>query len=180
MALSDAQRDGFDRRISRIKKGAGNTAGTIEVGPRDEVRAKDGKPTAVKIKKKKKKNATLGEGSTSVLFLLAIFFGGMSMFVGQAAGFHFFEEGGLVPIEAPHPAIEPYIGYAPILIGGILALALGWTFRMTQGIRFIGLLGGFGAVFYYKLQLMQQFPGLYAGFFSKPYVQSTLAAVAAG
>ncbi len=178
MALADKQRDGFDKRISRIKKGGKNTMGQIEIGPRDEERAKKGKiDNTVRVKKRRKKKVDLASGATSTLVFLAIFFGGLSMFVGQAASFHFFEEGGLVPIDLGIAAIEPYLQYAPLLIGGLLALAFGYTFRLMSGLKFLALAGGFGAVFHYKLDLMQSMPGLYAGFFSEEYVKAVLAAV---
>ena len=43
MSLSNAQRDGFDRRISRIKKGGANTMGEVHIGPVDEEVARSSK-----------------------------------------------------------------------------------------------------------------------------------------
>lgn len=179
MSLADRQREGFDNRLRKIRKGGSNTMGHLEIGPRDEVRAAKGKKAknTVRVKSKRKKNVSIGEGSTVTLSILALFFGFLSMFVGQAAGFHFFEEGGLVPVEAPLPLLEPYLQYTPFLVGGLLALAFGWTFRMLSGIRFVSLAGAFVATFYYKTDLIQSLPGLYAGFFSKEYVNAVLAAV---
>lgn len=179
MGLANEQRDGFDRRISRIKKGGANTMGEVHIGPVDEAQVygkKKGKATNTVRVKKKKQNVDLTSGSTLTLTILAVFFGGLSMFVGQAMDFHFFGQGGLVPLTAPEIA-EPYMEYAPFLFGGLLALAFGWTFRLMRGARFLGLAGGFGAVFYYKADLIQAVPGLYAGFFSKEYVEAALAAV---
>ena len=177
MALADKQRDGFDRRISRIKKGGKNTMGSIEIGPRDEERARKGKiDNTVRMKKKRQKKVDLASGATSTLILLALFFGGLSMFVGQAATFHFFEEGGLVPVNLPEIAAQ-YVQYAPFIIGGLLALAFGWTFRLMSGMKFVALAGGFAATFIYKLEMMQFMPGIYTGFFSKAYVQAALASV---
>ncbi|MGR3513813.1 MAG: hypothetical protein ACU0GG_13705 [Paracoccaceae bacterium] len=180
MALAKDQRDGFDRRISRIKKGGANTMGEVHIGPVDEAQVygkKKGKATnTVRVKQKRKKNVDLTSGSTLTLTILAVFFGGLSMFVGQAMDFHFFGTGGLLPLTAPEIA-EPYLQYAPFLFGGLLALAFGWTFRLMHGIRFLGLAGGFGSVFYYKPELIQAVPGLYAGFFSQEFVDAALAAV---
>lgn len=177
MAIADKQRDGFDRRISRIKKGGQNTMGALEIGPRDEDRAKKGKvDNTVRVKRKRKKKVDLATGATSTLVLLALFFGGLSMFVGQAASFHFFEDGGLVPVQLPDVAAA-YLPYAPFLIGGLLALAFGWTFRLMSGLKLVALVGSFIATFYYKFEMMQAMPGLYSGFFSEPYVKAVLAAV---
>ncbi|MEM7719898.1 MAG: hypothetical protein AAF222_11910 [Pseudomonadota bacterium] len=180
MSLANDQRDGFDKRIAKIRKGGSNTMGEVHIGPVDEAQVygkKKGKATnTVRIKKKKAKNIDLTSGSTGTLTLLAVFFGGMSMFVGQAMDFHFYGAGGLLQLSAPAIA-EPYMQYAPFLFGGLLALAFGWTFRLMRGVRFLGLAGGFGAVFHYKADLIQAMPGLYAGFFSKEYVEAALAAV---
>ena len=180
MSLANDQRDGFDKRIAKIRKGGSNTMGEVHIGPVDEAQVygkKKGKATnTVRMKKKAKKNVDLTSGSTGVLTILAVFFGGLSMFVGQAMNFHFYEVGGLLQMTPP-AVVEPFMMYAPLLFGGLLALAFGWTFRLMRGIRFLGLAGGFGAVFYYKQDLIQAMPGLYAGFFSQEYVDAVLAAV---
>lgn len=180
MSLSNAQRDGFDRRISRIKKGGKNTMGEVHIGPVDEAQVygknKSKATNRVRVKKKKAKNVDLNGGSTLMLAILAVFFGGLSMFVGQAMNYHFYGAGGLMSLTPPI-GLEDYVQYAPFLFGGILALAFGWTFHLMRGIRFLGLVGGFGAVFYYQSELIQKVPGLYAGFFSKEFVETALAAV---
>lgn len=180
MGLANEQRDGFDRRIQKIRKGGSNTMGEVHIGPVDEAQVygkKKGKAkNKVMVKKRKQKNIDLTSGSTSTLTILAVFFGGLSMFVGQAMDFHFYDARGLMQLTSPAIA-EPYMQYAPFLFGGILALAFGWTFRLMRGIRFLGLAAGFGAVFHYKADLIQAVPGLYAGFFSKEYVEAALAAV---
>ena len=180
MSLANAQRDGFDKRIQKIRKGGSNTMGEVHVGPVDEAQVygkKKSKATnRVRVKKKKAKNVDLNSGSTLTLSILAVFFGGMSMFVGQAMNFHFYDAGGLLQMTPP-VGLEAYIQYAPFLFGGLLALAFGWTFHLMRGIRFLALAGGFGAVFYYQSELIQKVPGLYAGFFSQEFVQAALAAV---
>ena len=176
MSLSNAQRSGFEDRLSRIKKGGANTMGEVHIGPRDEERAKKGKAdNVVRMKKKKRKNVTTGEGSTTVLAPIAVLLGGMSMFVGQAADYQLFHQGGLLKMAPPVEALEPYMQYAPFLFGGILALLFAWTFRLTSGLRFLALLGGFGAVFYYQADLIQTLPGMYANFFSVEFVEAALA-----
>ncbi len=180
MGLANEQRDGFDRRISRIKKGGSNTMGEVHIGPVDEAQVygkKKGKPTnTVRVKKRRKKNVDIGSGSTLTLAILAVFFGGLSMFVGQAVNFHLYDAGGLLQMTPPALA-EPYLQYAPFLFGGLLALAFGWTFRLMRGVRFLALAGGFGAVFYYQSDLIQAVPSLYAGFFSEEFVAAALSAV---
>ncbi len=179
MGISRDQRQGFDRRISNIRKGGPNTMGEVHIGPVDEAQVygkKKGKPTnKVRLKKKRRGKVDVVSGATGTLTLLALFFGGMSMFVGQAVDYHLFGQGGLVQMAPPEFAAD-YVQYAPFLFGGLLALAFGWTFHLMRGARFLALIGGFGAVFYYQTELIQTFPGTYAGFFSKAFVKAALAA----
>ena len=179
MSLSNAQRDGFDRRISRIKKGGANTMGEVHIGPVDEEVARSSKKgkgrNTIRVKRKNPKKVDLTSGSTLTLSILAVFFGALSMFVGQAMDFHFFASGGLLNMTPPAMA-EDYMQYAQFAFGGLLALAFGWTFRLMRGLRFLALLAGFGAVYYYQSDLIQTLPGLYTGFFSKQFVEAALAA----
>ncbi|MEP2260388.1 MAG: hypothetical protein ABJI00_03170 [Paracoccaceae bacterium] len=179
--MSRAGQSGFEDRIKRIKKGGANTMGEVHIGPRDEVRSgkkgRKSKPSnTVRMKAKNTKKVKLGEGSGSTLILLALVFGGLSMFVGQAAAFHFFQEGGLVPI-APPAALEPYMQYGPIAIGGTLAFLFMWTFHLSSIMRATALIGGCAAVFVYHTELVAKVPGLYASFFTKEYVEAVLTAV---
>lgn len=179
--MSRAGQSGFDDRIKRIKKGGANTMGEVHIGPRDEVRAnkkgRNSKPSnTVRMKAKNTKKVNVGEGSGSTLVILALIFGALSMFVGQAAAFHFFQEGGLVPITPPDAAL-PYMQYAPIAIGGTLALLFMWTFHLSSFMRVTALAGGCAAVFVYHTELVAKAPGLYASFFTKEYVTAVLTAV---
>ncbi len=178
MSLANAQRDGFDKRIQKIRKGGSNTMGEVHIGPVDEAQVygkKKSKATnRVRVKKKKAKQVDLNSGSTMTLALLAVLFGGLSMFVGQAVDYHLYGAGGLGQLTPP-VGLEDVMIYARFLFGGILSLAFGWTFHLMRGIRFLGLIGGFAAVFYYHTELVQTFPGTYAGFFSKAYVKEVRA-----
>lgn len=177
MSLSNAQRDGFDRRLSKIKKGGSNTMGEIQIGPRDEESARAGKAkNVVRVKKKRSKNVKLGQGATLSLLPLAGFFGGLSMFVGQAMDYQFFNAGGLLQFGTPMAALEPHMQYAPFVFGGILALLFAWTFRMG-GLKFLALAAGFWATFQYQTNLVMTFPGMYAGFFSKEFVEGVFASL---
>ncbi len=174
MSLANAQRDGFDKRIAKIRKGGSNTMGEVHIGPVDEAQVygkkKSRATNRVRVKKKKAKNIDLNSGSTLTLALLAVLFGGLSMFVGQAVDYHLFGAGGLGQL-APPAGLEDYMFYAPFLFGGILALTFGWTFHLLRGIRFLGLLAGFIAVFHYNTEMVQAIPKVYAGLFSKAYVK---------
>lgn len=179
--MSRAGQSGFDDRIKRIKKGGKNTMGEVHIGPASEERAKKrGRKSqasnTVRMKAKKTKKNGVGEGTGSSLILLALMFGAMSMFVGQAAAFHFFQDGGLVPVTPPE-ALAPYMQYAPIAIGGTLALLFMWTFRMATFMRATALIAGAAGVFIYHADLVQTAPGLYTSFFTKEYVASVLTAV---
>lgn len=178
MALSNAQRSGFEDRLSRIKKGGANTMGEVHIGPRDEVRARKGKADNVvrmKKKKKSKANVTTGEGSTTVLAPIGVLLGGLSMFTGQAADYQIFQEGGILEMAPPIEALEPFMHLAPFLFGGILAIMFAWTFRLTSAFRLMALLGGFGAVHFYQADLIQFMPGMYANFFSVEFVEAAFA-----
>ncbi len=176
MSLSNGQRSGFEDRLSRIKKGGANTMGEVHIGPRDEERARKGKAdNVVRVKKKKnKKAATLGEGSTTVLAPVGILLGGLAMFVGQATDYQLFHDGGLMKMAPPVEAMTPYMQYAPFVFGGVLALMFAWTFRLTTMIRFSALMAGFVAAFIYQAEMVQAMPGMYKNFFSKEFVKTTL------
>jgi len=177
MSLANAQRDGFDRRLSNIRKGGMNTMGEVHIGPRDEVRAgqKGKAKNTVRMKKKKSvKSATVGEGSTPVLMMLGLLFGAMSMFVGQAAAFHLFEVGGLMQLTLPEAAVvaTPIAHY---IIGGTLALLFAWTFRLTTVMRMMAVVAGVYAMVHFHTDLVVKVPGLYANFFTEAYVEDMLA-----
>lgn len=173
-SMSKDQRDGFEDRLSRIKKGGANTAGEVQIGPRDEIRAGDkraSKPAnSVRIKQRRRKKKEVGRGSTLSLIILAFAFGALSMFVGQAAGFHFFG-GGLVPIDLSGTPLEPYLPQAHFAIGGVLALLFCWTFRLTSMMRIIAMVAGLAVMVQYHTEMVQQAPGVYQKFFSKGYVK---------
>ena len=177
-SMSKDQRSGFDDRLKRIKKGGANTMGEVQIGPRDEVRAGDkraSKPAnSVRMKKRKQKHKEVGRGSTLSLILLAFAFGALSMFVGQAAGFHFFG-GGLVPLNVSGTFFEPYVPLAHLIIGAFLALLFCWTFRLTTMMRIVAMVAGLGIMMQFHTEFVQQAPGVYTKFFSKGYVKRVLA-----
>jgi len=175
----NTQRTGFEDRLNRINKGGANTMGEVHIGPRDEDRARKGKAdNTVRMKKKKKAKsaAHLTDGSTAVLAPIGVLLGGMSMFVGQATQYQFFDAGGLLQMTPP-AALEAFLPFLPFLIGGLLALAFAWTFRLTTMVRFAAVVGGFVATFVYQADLIQTMPGMYANFFSKEFVETALANV---
>lgn len=180
-SMSKDQRSGFDDRLKRIKKGGANTMGEVQIGPRDEVRAGDkraSKPAnSVRVKRKKQKHKEIGRGSAMSLILLAFVFGGLSMFVGQAAGFHFFG-GGRVPVDVSGTFFEPYVPIAHLLIGGFLALLFCWTFYLTTMLRVVAMVAGLGLMAQFHTELVQTVPGVYTKFFSKGYVKRVRAAAA--
>lgn len=181
MALSNAQQKGFEKRLSKIRKGGSKTMGEVHVGPVDEAHVqKKGKPNnTVRIKKKRQKNIDLNSGSTAALAPLAVLIGGLAMFVGQAMDYQLFQDGGLINLETPVAALEPYMPYAPFLFGGILALMFAWTFRFNTFIRFAALMGGFVATFVYQDEIIRTLPFMYAGFFSEQFVKDFFEAAAA-
>lgn len=175
MALTDAQRKGFEDRLSRIRKGGANTMGEVQIGPRDEATARTSRPTnTVRIKKKKQKNVNIGEGSNLVLAPIAAVIGGMSMFVGQVAEYHLFQPGGLFTISVPIDAVTAYLPYSHIIIAAILAFALSWAFSLTNLVRRMALVAGLAAVAVWQTDLIERYPGIYAGAFSESFVAEKL------
>ncbi|MCV6593118.1 MAG: hypothetical protein OIF48_09220 [Silicimonas sp.] len=169
------QRDGFEDRLARIKKGGANTMGEVHLGPREEVRAgdKSAKPTnTVRIKKKKTKSREIGRGSAISLIFIAFVFGALSMFVGQVADFHLFNEGGLAPIDLSETPVGPYLQFAALAIGGVLALMFCWTFRLTSILRLAAAAAGVFCMVEFHTNMVQGAPGLFVKFFSKGYVET--------
>lgn len=175
MALADAQRSGFEDRLSRIKKGGANTMGEVQIGPRDEAQRGKSRPSnTVRIKRKKQKKVNIGEGSNLVFGLVAVFVGGLSMVVGQATEFHLFQPEGLFTIALPTDALNPALPYVQYIIGGILALALGWAFGLTNTVRRFALIGGLVAATIWHVPLIERYPGIYTAIFSEAYVAEKL------
>lgn len=174
MSISKGQRSGFEDRLARIKKGGINTMGEVQIGPREEVRAgakgKSKPANTVRMKKKKASKKEVGRGSATSLIFLAFLFGVLSMFVGQAAGYHFFG-GGLVPIDLTGTPAEPYLGQAHLIMGGLLGFLFCWTFRLTSIMRVAAMVAGLAVMVQYHTDLVQQAPGVYTKFFSKAYVK---------
>lgn len=176
MGTAQATHQTFEDRLNRINKGAANTMGEVHIGPRDEETARAGKTTNTVRMKSRKKKVKVGEGSNLVLVPVAIVIGGLSVFAGQAAAFHFFQDGGLMPVTLPEAIgmVEPYLIHAHLVIGGLLALIFTWTFGFNGTLRKLAVVAGFGAMLFGQAQMMEQFPGIYANFFSEAYVAQTL------
>lgn len=170
MKKGAVQRNGFDERLQRIQKGGVNTMGELQIGPRSEEDRKSRPTNTVRIKKKKKKEVNLGEGSNAVLVPTAFIIGGLSMFVGNAAAYHLFAEGGLARVEMPVPQVAEYLHLAPFVFAGLLALMFTWTFGFSNMLRKIAVLVGLGAVFWFEGDLIERFPGMYTNFYSEAYV----------
>ncbi|MEM9969976.1 MAG: hypothetical protein AAF762_02600 [Pseudomonadota bacterium] len=168
--MAKKQRDAFDQRLNRIKKGAPNTMGEIEIGPREEVRAgKRSKRSSTVRMKRKEKKVNLGEGSNWVMVPTAFVVGGFSMFVGGAAAYHLFG-GGLFPVEVQVAAIEPYLPYANIAIAALLGLFFTWSFGFTNKKRKVALALGLIGALYFEGDLIQRYAGSYAAMYSPDYV----------
>ena len=174
--MSKDQRSGFEDRLSRIKKGGSNTMGEIQVGPREEIRAgSKSKPSnTVRMKKKSGVKKEIGRSSGLTLVILAFIFGALSMFVGQVAGFHFFQEGGLAPIDLTGSPVEEYLPFAHLIIGGVLALLFCWTFQLTTVMRLLAAVIGLGVMVQFHTDLVQQVPGIFIAFFSEDYVKTVV------
>lgn len=174
MSIGTAQRQSFEDRIKRIGTDAPNTMGEVHIGPRDEEVARDGKLTNTVRIKKKRKHVRIGQGSSFIVVPLAAVIGAFSMFAGRAAAYHFFAEGGLMPLTLPLPALEPFTIYAHLLFGAFLALSFTWTFGLSGRLRKLAVIAGFAAMLVGEVQVIEKFPNVYANFFSKAYVAEAL------
>ena len=172
--MAAGQRQTFEDRLKRIGAGAPNTMGEVHIGPRDEDVARAGKTTnTVRIKKKNKK-VRIGEGSNYVMVPVAVVIGALSVFAGRAAAYHFFADGGLMPLTLPVPALDPYTIYAHLVIAAFLALIFTWTFGFSGKLRKLAVIVGFTAMLIGENHVIERFPGIYANFFSKAYVADAL------
>ncbi len=181
MSLAEAQRKSFEDRLGRIRVGASNTMGEVHIGPAEDRRANEGKPkNRVRIKSRKKQNVRLGEGSNSVLIPVAVLLGGLSMFVALAMQFHLFDPRGALQLGVPHPALEPYMQYAPFVFASVFALAVSSTFRLNTFLRRTVLIAGVMAGFVFHPQLVNTLPGVHVAAFSKEYVKTMRADLRAG
>ncbi len=177
MSLAEEQRRSFENRLGRIRDQASNTMGEVHIGPA-EARASEGKPkNRVRVKSKKDtKEVMLGQGSNTVLIPVGFILGGLSMFAGMALNFHLFDPRGLLGgLSAPHPALEPYMIYAPLVFASVFALAFSWTFHLSNFLRRAALVAGVIAGFVYHPQLVDTFPGTHVTFYSKQYVKDVRA-----
>ena len=171
MSLAEAQRKSFEDRLGRIRVGASNTMGEVHIGPAEDRRANEGKPkNRVRVKSRKKQNVRL----------VAAVLGVMSMFVALALQFHLFDPRGLLQLGAPHPAVEPYIQYAPFVFASVFAIAFMWTFHLSTFLRRAVLVAGVMAGFVFHPQLVDRFPGTHVAAFNKEYVKSVRADLRAG
>ena len=177
MATSKIQRQGFEDRLSRIKKGGDNTMGEVHIGPREEVRAgaKGKKKTnTVRLKRKKPSKKEIGRAGGLSLLILAFFFGALSMFVGQSAAYHLFADTGLIQLDLSETQLAPYVPVAHIAIGGFFALLFAWTFQLMSVVRIAVIAAGLFVMVQYQPVLVKSAPSIYAAFFSKAFVEDQL------
>lgn len=151
--------------------------GEIQVGPREEIRAgSKSKPSnTVRMKRKSTKKKEIGRSSGMTLVILAFVFGAFSMFVAQVANFHLFVPGGLTPVDLSQSFVAPYIPYAQLVFGGVLALLFCWTFHLMTMMRVLATVAGLFAVMQFHTEMVQFAPGTYVKFFSKGYVNDVRA-----
>ena len=139
------------------------------------------KPTRKPAVSGKKKNTKkeIGRNTGLSLIILAFVFGSLSMFVGQAAAFHFFQEGGLVPLDLSATPVADYVQFAHFAFGAALGLLFCWTFRLTTLMRLAAMAGGLFVMVEYHTQMVQSLPSIYVSFFSEEYVEGVFLNAAA-
>lgn len=175
MSLDQAQRKGFEDRLSRIKKGGANTMGEVQIGPRDEREAKKSRPSnTVRLKRKKAAQVNIGEGSNLVFGIVAAVIGVLCMIVGQAAEYHLFHPDGVFNVTMPIEALQPAVPYAHFIVAALLALGLGWAFGLTNMIRRMAMLAGLAAAVVWQTELVERYPGAYTAIFSEAFVAEKL------
>lgn len=149
--------------------------GEVQIGPRDEETARTSRPSnTVRMKKKKKQDVKLGEGSNLVLAPIAGAIGGGAMFVGQVAEYHLFQPGGLFTVSVPIDAIASAVPYAHFIIAILLAFSLAWAFGLTNLTRRIALIAGLAAVAVWQTELVERYPHIYTAVFSEAFVVEKL------
>ncbi|MDJ1008698.1 MAG: hypothetical protein QNJ13_12850 [Paracoccaceae bacterium] len=171
--MAQAQRDGFDSRIDRIRTGnSPNVMGRVEVGPREEIRAnQQGKR---KVRKVRMGTARPAESLGSLMFTvpMALLIGALSFFAGRVAAFHLFTGQGMYQVDLPVWRIDLW---GDIAIAAILALLLAWTLKLNHGLRRTALLLGFAGMMSGELLLMQEYPEVFERFYTPSYVTAAAA-----
>ncbi|MEM9709690.1 MAG: hypothetical protein AAF871_12975 [Pseudomonadota bacterium] len=175
--MAKAQKDGFSDRIGRIQRGdSPNMAGRIEVGPRDEVRAREADKRARREARRNRARAMRRprESFGSLLFTLptALAVGALSFAAGRLAAFHLFTGEGLYLYEFPGWRIELWADFA---IAGLVAFFLAWSLHLGHGLRRWGLLFGFAAMTGGESMVMERFPDLFEKVYPASYVTATAA-----
>lgn len=169
-SISQAQRDGFDDRINRIRTGdSPNVLGRMEVGPREEVRAHEAGKRGRKARRARARTGHPRESALSLMFIapMAILIGALSLFAGRVAAFHLFTGQGMYRVDLPVWRIDLW---GDIAIAATLALLLAWTLRLNHGVRRTALLLGFAGMMSGEVLLMQEFPEVFERFYTPSYV----------
>lgn len=168
-SMTELHRKGFEERLARINSGGPNCIGELHVGPRQEVRARDAQKA---IKRQVRAAQRRGSPMVSLLLLpVAVAIGALSMFTGRVTSYQFFTGDDAIAFALMGVPVEMF---ADVAIAGVLALALAWAFHLTWGLRRIGVLAGVVMMMTAEIQLMEQFPDIFATFFSDTYVASAL------
>ena len=173
---AEVQRQSFEDRVSRIKQGGPNTLGTTIVGPREEVRAKDAKKQQKAVRKQitKMRRRETRKGSpvaTAFLIPIGLMVGAVSIFAGRVATFRFFTTDAPYAFNLAGFSSSLFVDFA---IAGCLAMLLAWAFRLNFGMRRLAVLAGFAGMMAGEVLLMEQYPDVFAMFFSESYVAATL------
>lgn len=172
-SMAEAQRDGFDARIDRIRTGnSENTMGRIEVGPREEVRAEKKKKRRARKVRVGAAQPTESFGSLVIAVPLALAVGAFAFAAGRLGAFHLFTGQGMYLVEVPFPRVELW---GDIALATILAVLLAWSLRLGHGIRRTALLLGFAAMMAGEVYVMEQFQNTFERFYTPSYVTATLA-----
>lgn len=173
-SLAEKHRKSFEDRLSRIQHGGPNCIGEVHVGPREEVRARDADKARKSVAKAAARARRRGSPLVTLLLLpIAAALGAVSVFAGRVASFQFFQDGGDYAFAL---AGVPSAMFADLMIAGVLAFLLAWSFRLTWGLRRLAVLGGFVAMMTGEFFVVERFPDVFAAFFSETYVAGILSA----
>lgn len=152
MTLQEQHKRVFQDRIQRVAAGGANTMAQVYIGRAGSVAAP---------------NAKFNLMSELQVLPLAALTGAFALFLGKLAAFHLLSTQGAFAINLSVPG---GILAASILIGILFALILGKVFRVDKGIRFLSLVGGFIAMYWFHANLVAAYPEIFAMVFSEDHV----------
>lgn len=160
MVNTDLQRQQFEGRLQRIKRGGPNTLGQVYVGPAHE--------TA--------RGAGTAHRSSPFKIILGILAGGLAYLLGNLGQFHLMNRAGeLVSERLGETGMVMLSGAGDMLFACLVLIVLARIFRLRGlGPALAGLVGLFGMMGGHTLAITTA-PEVYAALYSPSYVEQQIA-----